>query len=157
MKNLQDYLKESFLDNRPKAFKSILDVRKRMSENEIFKAFEFLELDTNNVRHIFNRDLFNGAIYDLIQDALGNGNNSYIESIKLKNNKVYFCIYVQGDSDDDIVDVSYDEFTKTYGDVEVKSDIAKAIAVYTEKTRLKILNNIYECLSDAADGQEVFL
>lgn len=27
---------------------------------------------------------------------------------------------------------------------------------YTEKTRLKILNNIYEYLSDAADGQEIF-
>ena len=53
--------------------------------------------------------------------------------------------------------LSYDEFTKTYGNVEVKSDIANAIAVYTEKTRLKILNNIYECLSDAADGQDVFV
>lgn len=28
---------------------------------------------------------------------------------------------------------------------------------YTEKTRLKILNNIQECLSDFVDGQEVFL
>ena len=157
MKNLQDYLKESFLDNRPKTYKSIDDFRKRMPEKEIFKAFEFLELDTNNVRHIFNRDLFNGAIYDLIQDALGNGSNSYIESIKLKNNKVYFCIYVQGDSDDDIVDVSYDEFTKPYGDVAVKSNIAEETVIYTAELRLKILNNIQEFLSDFVDGQEVFL
>ena len=128
-----------------------------MSEKEILKVFEFLELDTNNARYVFNQKLFNDAIYDEIEDALGNEWNSYIEAIKIQNNKIYFDIYIQGDSTDDNVDISYDEFTKTSGDVEVKSDIANAIAVYSEKTRLKILNNIYECLSDAADGQEVFL
>lgn len=157
MKNLEEYLRESLSDTRQKACKSISDFRKQMSEKEMLKVFKFLELNSNNTRHIFNRELFNGGIYDKIEDALGNGWNSYVEAIKIYNNKVYFDVYVQGDSDDDIVDVSYDEFTKTSGDVEVKSDIANAIAVYSEKTRLKILNNIYECLSDAVDGQEVFI
>ena len=47
MKNLQDYLKESFLDDRTKAFKSIDDFRKKMSEKEMLKVFKFLELDSN--------------------------------------------------------------------------------------------------------------
>ena len=157
MKKLEDFLKESLSDTRQKACKSISDFRKQMSEKEMLKVFKFLELDTNNARYVFNKKLFNGGIYNEIDDALGNGWNSYVEAIKIYNNKVYFDVYVQGDSNDDNEDVSYDEFTKTSGDVEVKSDIANAIAVYSEKTRLKILNSIYECLSDAVDGQEVFI
>lgn len=151
MKNLGE------CDARQKVCKSISDFRKQMSEKEMLKVFKFLELDINNARYVFNKKLFNGSIYDEIEDALGNGWNSYVEAIKIYNNKVYFNVYVQGDSNDDNVFLSYDEFTKTSGDVKVKSDIANAIAVYTEKNRLKILNNIYECLSDAVDGQEVFI
>lgn len=157
MKNLEEYLRESLSDTRQKACKSISDFRKQMPEKEMLKVFKFLELDTNNARYAFNKKLFNGGIYNEIDDALGNGWNSHVEAIKIYNNKVYFDVYVQGDSTDDNEDVSYDEFTKTSGDVEVKSDIANAIAIYSEKTRLKILNNIYECLSDAVDGQEVFI
>ena len=58
MKNLQDYLKESLLDNRPKTYKSIDDFRKRIPEKEIFKAFEFLELDNNNARYNLNFCIF---------------------------------------------------------------------------------------------------
>ena len=78
MKNLQDYLKESIIDDRPKACKSIDDFRKKMPEKEMLKVFKFLELDSNNTRHIFNRELFNGSIYDNIEDSLGNKWNSYI-------------------------------------------------------------------------------
>ena len=58
MKNLQDYLKESLLDNRPKTYKSIDDFRKRIPEKEIFKAFEFFELDNNNARYNLNFCIF---------------------------------------------------------------------------------------------------
>ena len=46
MKNLQDYLKESLLDNRPKTYKSIDDFRKRMPEKEIIKALNKLDKKT---------------------------------------------------------------------------------------------------------------
>ena len=100
--------------------------------------------------------MFNGGIYNEIDDALGNGWNSHVEAIKIYN-KVYFDVYVQGDSTDDNEDVSYDEFTKPYGDVTVKSNIAEETVIYTAELRLKILNNIQEFFSDFVDGQEVFL
>ena len=42
------------------------------------------------------------------------------------------------------------------GDLPIMSDVVIAKNYLTEE-ELKILNNIYECLSDAADGQEIFL
>lgn len=156
MKNLKDFVKESMLDNHPKAYKSISDFRKYMSEEEIRKSFEFCELNNTNSRHVFDKKFFNGAIFDKIADALGNDWNSYMEAIKFVNGELYFEFYIQGDSTDDTVDISYDDFTKPSGDVEIESYIAKETAVYSKEDRLKILNNLFEILQAACDGQKIF-
>ena len=96
-------------------------------------------------------------MFDNQEHELGNSWNSYVTGILAESpSKIYFDIYVQGDSTDDNELISYDEFTQNSGSVIVKSQIARQNAMYDERTRLKILNKIAELLSDAVDGNNVF-
>ena len=97
-------------------------------------------------------------MFDNQEHELGNSWNSYVTGILVESpSKIYFDIYVQGDSTDDNELISYDEFTQNSGSVIVKSQIARQNAMYDERTRLKILNKIAELLSDAVDGNKVFI
>ena len=134
-------------------YTSIQQFKKDFPKKRIYDLFKNY-IDSGKIgRNRFNRHLFDNQF-----DELGNSWNSYVEAIRVEGpDKIYFDIYVQGDSTDDNELISYDEFTQNSGSVIVKSQIARQNAMYDERTRLKILNKIAELLSDAVDGNKVFI
>lgn len=133
-------------------YTSISQFRRDFPEREIYKILIELGIKKKYDRLTFRRDLFDNSYKEF-----GNDWNSHIEAIHISgSNKVSFEVYVQGDSTDDTVMVSYDDFTKNTGNVTIVSHHAEVNAVYDEKTRLMILNTIASLLSDAVDGNKVF-
>lgn len=134
-------------------YTSIQQFKKDFPKKLIYDLFKN-HIDSGKIgRNRFNPDLFDDQYKEL-----GNAWNSYVEAIRVEGpDKIYFDIYVQGDSTDSNELVSYNEFTRTSGNVTVKSTYARGNAVYDDRTRLKILNKIVELLSDAVDGNDVFV
>lgn len=133
-------------------YTSIQQFKKDFPKKCIYDLFKNY-IDSGKIgRNRFNSNLFGNQF-----DDLGNSWNSYVEAIRVEGpDKIYFDVYVQGDSTDSNELVSYEEFTKTSGNVTVKSTYAQGNALYDDRTRLKILNKISELLSDAVDGNDVF-
>ena len=133
-------------------YTSIQQFKKDFPKKLIYDLFKN-HIDSGKV----GRNRFNRGLFDDQYEELGNSWNSCVEAIMVEGpDKIYFDIYVQGDSTDSNELVSYEEFTRTSGNIVVKSLIARQNALYDDKTRLKILNKIAELLSDAVDGNNVF-
>lgn len=133
-------------------YTSIQQFKNDFSKKHIYDLFKN-HIDSGKI----GRNRFNPNLFDDQYKELGNSWNSYVEAIRVEGpDKIYFDIYVQGDDTDSNELVSYDEFTRTSGNVTVKSTYAQGNAVYDDRTRLKILNKIAELLSDAVDGNDVF-
>ena len=133
-------------------YTSIQQFKKDFPKKRIYDLFKN-HIDSGKV----GRNRFNRGLFDDQYEELGNSWNSCVEAIMVEGpDKIYFDIYVQGDSTDSNELVSYEEFTRTSGNIVVKSLIARQNALYDDKTRLKILNKIAELLSDAVDGNNVF-
>lgn len=134
-------------------YTSIQQFKNDFSKKHIYDLFKN-HIDSGKI----GRNRFNSNLFDDQYNELGNSWNSYVEAIRVEGpDKIYFDIYVQGDSTDSNELVSYDEFTRTSGNVTVKSTYARKNAVYDDRTRLKILNKIVELLSDSVDGNDVFV
>lgn len=132
-------------------YKSIQAFKAAFPEKEIYNILVELGIKNKRDRLIFNKNLFND-----MYEEMGNDWNSYISGLYItKYHQVYFDVYIAGDSDESEL-VSYDDFTKTYGNVEVKGHLTKTTAVYDEEDRLMIFNKIAQLLSDAVDGNDVF-
>lgn len=139
-------------------YTSIQQFKRDFPKKTIYDLFKN-HIDSGRVgRNYSDRNIFNRELFDNQEHELGNSWNSYVTGILVESpSKIYFDIYVQGDSTDDNELISYDEFTQNSGSVIVKSQIARQNAMYDERTRLKILNKIAELLSDAVDGNKVFI
>ena len=139
-------------------YSSIQQFKRDFPKKTIYDLFKN-HIDSGRVgRNYSDRNIFNHELFDNQEHELGNSWNSYVTGILVESpSKIYFDIYVQGDSTDDNELISYDEFTQNSGSVIVKSQIARQNAMYDERTRLKILNKIAELLSDAVDGNKVFI
>ena len=134
------------------SYQTIQKFKEAFPEKEIYNIL--VELGIKNKS---NRLMFNKKLFDDMYKEMGNDWNSYISELHItKYHQVCFEVYIAGDSSDETELVLYDDFTKTYGNVEVKGHFTKHTAVYTEKVRLMILNKIAELLSDAVDGNDVF-
>ena len=141
------------VDNSHQSYTWIQKFKEAFPERKIYDILVELGIKNKSDRLIFNKKLF-----DDMYKEMGNNWNSYISGLHItKCHQVCFEVYIAGDSSDDSELVSYDDFTKTYGNVEVKGAFTKHTAVYTEKVRLMIFNKIAELLSDAVDGNDVFL
>ena len=133
-------------------YTSIQQFKKDFPKKLIYDLFKN-HIDSGKI----GRNRFNRGLFDDQYEELGNSWNTYVEAMCVEGpDKIYFDIYVQGDSTDSNELVSYEEFTRTSGNVVVKSPIARQNALYDDKIRLKILNKIAELLSDAVDGNDVF-
>ena len=133
-------------------YTSIQQFKKDFPKKLIYDLFKN-HIDSGKI----GRNRFNRGLFDDQYEELGNSWNSYVEAMCVEGpDKIYFDIYVQGDSTDSNELVSYEEFTRTSGNVTIKSTYAQKNALYDDKTRLKILNKIAELLSDAVDGNNVF-
>ena len=139
-------------------YTSIQQFKKDFPKKRIYDLFKNY-IDSGKVSSCYSdRNRFNWDLFDDQYEELGNSRNSCVEAIMVEGpDKIYFDIYVQGDSTDDNELIPYDEFTQNSGSVIVKSQIARQNAMYDERTRLKILNKIAELLSDAVDGNKVFI
>ena len=134
------------------SYQTIQKFKAAFPEREIYDILVELGIKNKSDRLIFNKKLFDDRYKEM-----GNDWNSYISGLYItKYHQVGFEVYIAGDSSDETELVLYDNFTKTYGDVEVKGHFTKHTAVYTEKVRLMIFNKIAELLSDAVDGNDVF-
>ena len=138
-------------------YTSIQQFKKDFPKKRIYDLFKNY-IDSGKVSSCYSdRNRFNWDLFDDQYEELGNSWNSCVEAIMVEGpDKIYFDIYVQGDSTDSNELVSYEEFTRTSGNVTIKSTYARKNALYDDKTRLKILNKIAELLSDAVDGNDVF-
>ena len=133
-------------------YTSIQQFKRDFPKKHIYDLFKN-HIDSGKI----GRNRFNSNLFDDQYNELGNSWNSYVEAIRVEGpDKIYFDIYVQGNSTDSNELVSYDEFTRTSGNVTVKSTYAQVNALYDDRTRLKILNKIAKLLSDAVDGNNVF-
>lgn len=133
-------------------YKSIRTFKAAFPEKEIYNILVELGIKNKYDRLTFNKNLFKNEY-----EEIGNVWNSYINGLHItKYHQVCFDVYIAGDNSDEDELVLYDDFTKTYGNVEVKGRLTKQTAVYTEKVRLMIFNKIAQLLSDAVDGNDVF-
>lgn len=143
----------SVVNNSHQSYTWIQKFKEAFPERKIYDILVELGIKNKYNRLIFNKKLFN----DMYKE-MGNDWDSYISGLHItKYHQVCFEVYIAGDSCDETKLVLYDDFTKTYGNVEVKGYFTKHTAVYTEKVRLMIFNKIAELLSDAVDGNDVFL
>lgn len=140
------------VDNSHQSYTWVQKFKEAFPERKIYDIL--VEL---GIKNKYDRLIFNQKLFDDMYKEMGNNWDSYISGLHItKYHQVCFEVYIAGDSSDDSELVSYDDFTKTYGDVEVKGAFTKHTAVYTEKVRLMIFNKIAELLSDAVDGNDVF-
>ena len=140
------------VDNSHQSYTWIQKFKEAFPERKIYDIL--VEL---GIKNKYDRLIFNKKLFDDMYKEMGNDWNSYISGLHItKYHQVCFEVYIAGDSSDDSELVLYDDFTKTYGNVEVKGHFTKHAAVYTEKVRLMIFNKIAQLLSDAVDGNDVF-
>lgn len=141
------------VDNSHQSYTWIQKFKEAFPERKIYDIL--VEL---GIKNKYDRLIFNKKLFDDMYKEMGNNWDSYISGLYItKYHQVCFEVYIAGDSSDDSELVLYDDFTKTYGNVEVKGAFTKHTAVYTEKVRLMIFNKIAQLLSDAVDGNDVFL
>ena len=142
----------SVVNNSHQSYTWIQKFKEAFPERKVYDIL--VEL---GIKNKYDRLIFNKKRFDDMYKELGNYWDSYRSGLYItKYHQVCFEVYIAGDSSDDSELVLYDDFTKTYGNVEVKGAFTKHIAVYTEKVRLMIFNKIAELLSDAVDGNDVF-
>lgn len=135
-----------------KTYTSISQFKQDFPESIIRKILGELDTKIGHKRLRFKQSLFDNQFKEF-----GNNWDSYIESIGVTSqNKIYFDIYVQGDSTDSNETVLYDNFTKSYGNIMVNSPMASTTATYDERDRLMIFNKLASLLRDAVNGADVF-
>ena len=135
-----------------KTYTSISQFKQDFPESTIRKILGEIDIKRGYKRLRFKRSLFNNQFKEF-----GNDWDSYIESIGVTSqNKIYFDIYVQGNSTDSNETVLYDDFTKNCGRVMVNSPMASTTAVYDERDRLMIFNKLTNLLHDAVNGADIF-
>ena len=161
MKSLIQYINESKYHFSNAAFKSIEDAKKALSEKEIIDIIiseagkkDHYSLDKKVCDTLF-RD-FASKFESGVSVALGNEWNSYIKGFYINGNKLMFDVWAGGDSTDEDMPVSYNDFMKSYGSVTIKFPYAKVNVVYDERTRLKIANSLFELMQALVDGQDIF-
>ena len=140
------------VNNSHQSYTWIQKFKEAFPERKIYDILVELGIKNKYDRLTFNKNLFKNEY-----EEIGNDWKSYISGLHIKKyHQVCFDVYIAGENSDEDELVLYDDFTKTYGNVEVKGRSTKQTAVYTEKVRLMIFNKIAELLSDAVDGNDVF-